>query len=44
MKAFGGIKPSTETAAQPMSLRILFIPAILGIVSIEIPVFLSPSQ
>ena len=42
MKVFGGIKPSTATAAQPMSFKILFIPSILGISSMEIPVNLRP--
>ena len=42
MNALGGINPSTATAAQPISLRIRFIPYMLGISSIEIPVMSKP--
>ena len=44
IKAFGGIKPSTATAAQPISFKIRFIPYIFGMLSISKPVFSKPSK
>ena len=44
MKALGGIKPSTATAAQPISFKIRFMPYMFGILSISNPVFTNPSK